>query len=428
MSAMQHTLLARILKKFARVIIWKYRPGVVGITGSVGKTSTKRAVAAVLSSERDVRFAKGNLNNELGLPIAILGDWRDGDLELVSHTTPAHTNRARKFFFWTKVLASGVWQSLFGRASAYPEILILEYGADRPGDIKRLLSIVRPNISIVTAVGDIPVHVEFYANQEEVLREKAKLVEYLPAASFAVLNYDDEDVRSLGGRTRARVVTYGFEGGADVRVSQFENRVEDKRPAGISFKLEYGGSVVPMRLDGVVGKTHACAAAAAAAVGLIFGMNLATIAEALKRYMPAEGRMEILPGVKASYLLNDAYNASPLSMRAALETLGDIPASRKVAILGDMLEIGKYTMEAHERIGRTVASVADALVTIGPRAKFIAEGAHDAGMPTRAIVSYDTVDDAEGMLAGIIKKGDLVLIKGSHGVRLEETVRELKSF
>lgn len=261
-------------------------------------------------------------------------------------------------------------------------------------------------------------------------REKARLIECLPTAGFAILNYDDETVMNLKNRTRAHIITFGFTKGAEVQVVNFENRSgEDplaapraRKPVGIAFKLEYGGNSVPVRLYGIFGKAQAYASAAAACAGLIFGMNLIKISEALKNYRPAAGRMELLPGIKSSYLLNDCYNASPNSMHAALDTLKSLPAERKIAVLGDMLEIGKYTMEAHERVGRLVAKIVEVLVTVGPRAKFIADAAQKSGLNRKNIYSFDIAEQAVGQVQNLIKKGDLVLVKGSRAMELEKVV------
>jgi UDP-N-acetylmuramoyl-tripeptide--D-alanyl-D-alanine ligase len=424
------------LRKIAQLTIWRYRPGIIGVTGSVGKTSTKLAIAAVLGVERRVRASSGNLNSDLGLPLTILGDWSEKELKLVSRDQPPHTARVRKLFFWTKVLTTSWWRVIFADRDKYPEIVILEYGADRPGDLKYLLSVARPNLSVITAVGDIPVHVEFFAGPEEVAREKARLIEYLPSAGFAVLNHDDRSVMGVKDRTRAHVITFGFGSGADVKISRFENQAEDDsprsgsggagRPAGISFRLEYGGVGVPVRLDGVFGRAQAYAAGAAASIGLVFGLNLVKIAEALRNYKPAASRMDLVPGVKGTWLIDDSYNASPLSMRAALDTLKDLPAKRKVAVLGDMLEIGKYSIEAHEKIGAIAGKLLDILVTVGPRTKFIAESARKAGLKRGKIFSFDTADDAARPVQELIKKGDLVLIKGSHAMELEKVVEEIR--
>lgn len=413
------------LRMLARLTIWRYRPAVVGITGSVGKTSAKLAIAAVLSGMRRVRVSAGNMNNDLGLPLAILGDWSKEERVLVSRETPPGTARFRKLLFWLKVIFEAWWRVIV-RSNAYPEILVLEYGADRPGDIKYLLRIARPNVSVITAVGEMPVHVEFYAGPDEVAREKGRLIECLPSAGFAVLNYDDESVMDLAPRTRARVVTYGFEKGAEIRIERFENRSDGEEPVGVAFRLLAANGAVPVRLNGVFGKMQAYASAAAAAVGLIFGMNLAKIAEVLGNYHAADARMQLLPGVKRTFLIDDSYNASPLSMHAALDTLRELPAKRRIAVLGDMLEIGKYAPEAHERMGRLAAKSVDILFTVGPRAKFIADAAREAGMKRASIYSFDTADEAGKPLKELMREGDLTLVKGSHAMELSKVVDEIK--
>lgn len=400
--------LKNFLRLLARWTLRKYQPGIVGITGSVGKTSTKEAILAVLRSIRRVRASTGNFNNEFGLPLTILGEWKDTKGKL----------------FWLKVICVSILKLIF--RSSYPEILILEYGADRPGDLKYLLEIARPQIGVVTAIGDIPVHVEFYSGPDAVAREKARLVEALPAIGFAILNYDDEAVYEMRDKTRAHVMTYGFGDRADIQVTNFENRSEGSRPVGISFKLEYGGSFVPVRLDGAFGKVQAYAAAAAAAVGFAFGMNLVRIAEALNYYQVPARRGKLVLGVKNTYIMDDSYNASPLSVRAAIETARSFKAKRRIAVLGDMLEIGKYAIEAHENIGRLVDKVFDILVTVGPRAKFIADSANKSGMAKKNIYVFDTATEARQSVQDILKKGDLVLVKGSRAIGLDKIVEEVR--
>ncbi len=403
-------ILSSVLKKLSQLTIWKYRPSIIGVTGSVGKTSAKLAISAVLGGERVVRYAKANFNNELGVPLTVLGDWEE----------------IKGIFFWPKVICSSIFRLVI--KVSYPEILILEYGVDRPGDMKYLLQIARPNIGVITAIGETPAHVEFFGSPDELVREKARLIEYLPTASFAILNKDDDTVTDLENKTRAHVMTFGFQKDASVRITNFENREEDERPVGITFKLEYGGGFVPVRMDGVFGRAHAYAASAAACVGLIFGLNLVKISETLKRYAPAHHRMELLPGIKYSYVIDDAYNASPLSMHAALDTLKTLPAKRHIAVLGDMLEIGKYTLEAHERVGRLAAKNLDILVTVGLRAKFIAEAARGAGMNKKNIYVFETAEEAAPEMEKLVKRGDLILVKASHSMHLEKVVAEIKAF
>jgi len=404
-----------ILKELARAFISRYQPGIVAVTGRVGKNSTKEAIRAVLSKERRIRATSGNFNNEIGVPLTILGDWQKIE-------KPA-------FFFWWKVIFVSLSKILIPKKlnpSEYPEILILEYAADRPGDIKYLLEIARPQIAVVTAIGEIPVHVEFYSGPEALAREKAKIVEQSPTAGFVILNADDTLVLDMKNRTRSQVITFGFSDISQVRITGFENS-SNGEPTGVIFKLEYGGSFVPIRLAGAFGKGQAYAAAAAACVGLAFGMNLVKIAEALiENFKPPLRRMNLVSGVKGTFILDDSYNASPLSMRAALETLKELKAKRKVAVLGDMLEIGKYSLEAHEAVGKFVAGFVDLLITVGPRAKFIAESANKAGLPKENILSYLIAEEAKKEVQLKIKKGDLILVKGSRAISLDEVVDEIR--
>jgi len=408
-------ILRWILKALAKRFVAIYQPGIVAVTGSVGKTSTKEDIRAVLCKERRVRATGGNFNNEIGIPLAILGDWQKIEKPI--------------FWFWLKVIFVSLYRILAPNkfsSEEYPEILILEYAADRPGDMKYLLEIARPQIAVVTAVGDVPVHVEFYSGPEAVAKEKSKIIEQLPANGFAILNADDPLVIEMKARTRSQVMTFGFTDKAQVRINGFEN-ASNEEPIGVVFKLEYGGSFVPVKINGVFGKGQAYAAAAAACVGLIFGMNLVKLAEALvENFQAVPGRMNLVRGIKGTFILDDSYNASPVAMRAALETLNELKAKRKVAVLGDMLEIGKYSLEVHEEIGKAAAKFVDLLITVGPRAKFIAEAAVKAGMVRENIFSFLIADEAKREVQSKIKKGDLILVKASHSMRLDEVVEEIK--
>lgn len=408
-SRLLYKLLKFILKNLAILTRKKYKPTVIGVTGSVGKTSTKEAIYTVLKNERRTRRSLGNFNNEIGLPLTILGDYQE----------------IKGIFFWPKVFFKSLWQIIFNNKN-YPEVLVLEMAADRPGDIAYLTKIAQPQIGVITAIGEIPVHVEFYPSPEAVAKEKAKLIESLPIQGFAILNCDDPVVWNLRNRTRAHLVSYGFNETAQVQIVNLEWKIEEEKIEGMSFKISYGGSLTPFRLKKAYGKPQVYAATAAIAVGLIFGLNLVKISEALENYEPLPGRMRLLKGVKNTLILDDAYNASPLSMRSALETLENLPAKRKVAVLGDMLEIGKYSLEAHQAIGKLAGKIVDLLFCIGPRAKFIAESAKEAGLAPQNIKTFENVEKAKKIVEREIKSGDLILVKGSHALALEEIVKEIQ--
>lgn len=414
------------LRYLAKLTLWRFRPGIIGVTGSVGKTSTKLSIAAVMSAERHVRTARGDLNNEFGLPLTILGDWPEAELRLVSLDAPPDVHWWQKGWFWIKVVTSAIFNLLFTPRRAYPQIIVLEYGANRPGDLKYLLGIARPTVGVITAIGDTPVHVEFYNTPADVAREKSRLIEQLPASGFAILNADDPIVMGLKDRTRGRIITYGFSKEADVRISNFENKIEGGVPIGVTCKLEYGGSTVPVRIEHVFGKPHVYAAAAAAATGLIFGYNLVTVSEALRRYRPAPERMQVLPGIKGSLIVDDAFNASPLSMLSALETLESLPGGRKIAVLGDMRELGNFTEEAHQRIGIRAAEVADIVVAVGDSAHTMIAAAKSGKSKPKNLYEYKTSTEAAPIVAQMVEQGDVILVKGSHAVALDQVAAALR--
>jgi len=397
------------LRLIAKLTIRRYKPSIIGVTGNVGKTSAKMAIYAALAGDRSVRASSKNFNNELGLPLNIIGAWE----------------KTGGILFWLKVVAFGLGQLLI-KNPKYPEILVLEYGVDRPGDMNYLLGVARPQMGVITAVGSVPVHVEFFNGPDGVSKEKSKLIAQLPTTGFAILNADDPRVLKMAGDTRGRVITYGFSDKADIKLSSFSNRLDTETgEAGISFKINYNGKVVPLKIPNVLGKTAAYASAVGAAVGLIFGINLVKITENLGKMEAPAGRLRVMPGIKGSFIVDDTYNASPLAMRESLEIFKNLKAKRKIAVLGDMLEIGKYTMEAHEEIGTLSANRVDMLLTVGLRGKFIAEGALKNKMPKNAVFSFDDIHDAGHFLQEKLKSGDVVLLKASQGVRLEKVVKEI---
>lgn len=402
------TTLEKTLKLLAKWTLRRYKPGIIGITGNVGKTSTKEAISIVFERERRVRSASKNFNNELGLPLTILGDWED----------------TGGVFFWMGAVMSAIW-GLVWKNRDYPEILILEYGIDHPGDMRRLLEIARPHIGVVTAIGETPVHVEFFAGKEALVREKARLVQALPATGFAVINADNKAAMSMREQTRAHIITYGYRDGADIQITETETNIGDTPPA-LSCKLSYSGSTVPVRIEMSAGRAAAYAVAGAAASASAFGINLVKVAEHLSYYQNPLGRLRVIEGQHESTILDDTYNSSPLAAEVALEALREIKAKRKVAVLGDMLELGKDSIKAHEEIGRLVPKSANILVTVGEKAQFLSEAAARAGgMAKKNIMHFKTTGEAGRVLEEILKPGDLVLVKGSQGMRMERVVKRI---
>lgn len=399
------------LNLLAKMYIWRFKPEIIAVTGNVGKTSTKEAITTILSRIKKVRSGKGNLNNEFGVPLTIIGDWADD-----------YYGSSNSLWFWLRVIFVSFFSWFFKRN--YPEVLILEYGADRPGDIKRLARKFKPHIAVITAIGEIPVHIEYFSSPEALAREKSKLLDVLGPKDYAVLNFDDPAVFNMKEKTKAKITTYGFGEGANLRISNFDFHCESEKPVGVVFKINHREGFLPVRINGSLGKSQAWSVTAGAAVGLLMGMNLVEVNEALNDYIPPKGRLRILNGIRDTTIIDDTYNAAPSSMHLALETLKDLPAKRRIAVLGDMLELGKYTVEAHENVGNMAGNIADILITVGARAKFAAYAAGNQ-MDQNNIYSFVSSDQAKLKVQELIEEGDLILVKGSQGIRMEKIVEEI---
>src|SRR3989338_8689518 len=328
-----HHLLKLILKILANRAILRYKPIVIGITGSVGKTTTKEAVFAVLSRKFWVRKNEKNYNNEFGVPMAVLGidpaKLQNNRFGKASRLDLARL-AARRVNYKLQTFCHALWLVYGWPEQKYPKALVLELAADRPGDIEYLVDIVRPQVGVITAVGEMPVHIEFYASPQEVANEKYELIRSLPSDCLAVLNYDDQTVLDMKEKSKAKVITFGFSNLANLWISDISYfAVEDnKNIGGLSFKINYASSFIPVRISGIIGQHQLYGVLAAVAVGINFGMNLVDISAALERIEVPRGRMNLLAGIKNSAIINDTYNASPLSTHAALDTLRDFAKAR----------------------------------------------------------------------------------------------------
>jgi len=408
-------LLQLKLKIFARAIVEKYNPQIVGITGSIGKTSAKEAVYAVLSTKFRVRRNIKNYNNEIGLPLSIIGV----------------ESPRRALFGWLKVFGQSL-NLILSKDENFPEILILEMGVDKPKDMDYLLNIARPTIGLLTYVGTS--HIEYFESVENIRKEKGKLIAAVPADGFAIINYDNEEARKTIEWNSGKLITYGFDERAKVRASEIFSSYKDEgntvdQLAGITFKLIYEGSFVPVHLSGVIGRTAIYAALAGAAAGLAMKMNLIEISQALKSYKAAKGRMNLIKGIKNTMIVDDTYNASPQSMIAALDCVSELKTKaggRKIAILGDMLELGNLSESGHEEVGRALVKAGfNLLITVGERSRGMARGAIKSKMSQDDIFHFSGPEEAARFTQDRTMQGDLILIKGSQGMRMEKAVLEL---
>jgi len=405
-------LLQLKLRILARLILKRYQPTIIGITGSIGKTSAKEAVYHVLKTKFSVRTNFKNYNNEIGLPLTIIGRESPG----------------RDLFGWFVLL----WQALgliIFKSKKYPKILVLEMGVDRPGDMDYLTAIAPPDVAIVTAVSYS--HMEYFGSLNNIKKEKQRLVESLPPQGLAILNFDSAPVKEMTEVSKARILSYGIKQEADLRAQDIiYNFTRDNYDfAGINFKLNNQGSIVPVSMKNVMSEPTLYAALAATAVGLYFEMNLVEISAALHNFTSPPGRMNLLPGIKHSFIIDDTYNSSPEAAASAVKILSRIKVdaqAKKYAVIGDMLEIGAYTEEGHRLIGRLIQEEGiDILVAVGERARDFIRGAKDAGLEDEQIFYFDKAEEAGRFLQNRIKEGDVLLIKGSQGARMEKIVKEL---
>ena len=408
-----------VVKKIVISILWteahqvikKYNPKIIAVTGSVGKTSTKDAIFAVLSPSRYIRKSEKSFNSEIGVPLTILGcdnGWNNP-------------------FVWFANIMHGL--SLIVRKHEYPDWLVLEVGADRPGDIESLTAWLKPDISVVTRFGKTPVHVEYFKNREDLIQEKSHLVRALHRDGVAILNYDDEDVRAFGDYTESKKIFYGFDGGI-IKASHYrvltEKTGKGSFPVGIGFNVDYVGTPLAIEIFGSLGKHHVYPALAALAAACAQGITAEEAQTALKNHTPALGRMHLVDGIKGSLIIDDTYNASPIATFEALQTLQTLPkAKRKIAVLGDMMELGAHSPEAHKEIGNVAAKSCDILVAVGVRSRRIAETAMNSGMSEKKVLQFDTSSEAGSFIQNMITEGDIILVKGSQSMRMEYVVKEI---
>ncbi len=349
---------------------WRRRHAVdtVGVTGSVGKTTAKELIAHVLAGRYHVLKNEKNYNNEIGLPLSILGLRRTHD------------------------------------------VAVMEMGMYALGEISTLCHIAQPRIGVVTNVG--PTHLERLGSIERIAEAKSELVRALPPEGVAILNADDERVRQMARLSRARVVTFGLGSDCDIRAVD----VTSHGLGGLDFTIHWCGGKETISTS-LLGRHSVYPCLAALAVGLELRMSPAEIAARLRR-PPRQIRLSVVAGPRGSTIIDDTYNASPVSTNAALELLSETKG-RRVAILGDMLELGDYEETGHREVGRRAAECADVLVAVGERSRWIAEEARSAGLgDVREFAARDDVEFCP-------EPGDVILVKGSRGMRMDEIVSRL---
>ncbi len=396
---------AFLIALLARAVVAKYKPLVVMITGSVGKTSTKDAVAAALSKRFYLRASEKSYNSEFGVPLTIIGaqnPWSDP-------------------LSWVRVVGEALALIVF--PNHYPKLLVLEVGADRPGDLWRILSIVSPDAVIVTKLPDIPVHVELYPSAEAVREEEFTPAYALKENAPLIVLADDHNALQLASHLSVDLRTFGLADDAQVRIANVVPAIEERLPVGMRADFIHADKAHSYTVQGALGRSQVYAPAAALAVAFALGLSEQEAFAGLASYVPPPGRARILKGVQGSLIVDDSYNASPAAVEEIVASLPKLShEGRRIVVLGDMLELGRYSADEHARIGRLAATHADVAVAVGERARPFADAAEAAGIP---VMRFSTSTEAAPVLASCVKEGDLVLVKGSQSIRTERIVKAL---
>jgi UDP-N-acetylmuramoyl-tripeptide--D-alanyl-D-alanine ligase len=405
-----------ILKWEAKAVLLRHNPKIIAITGSVGKTTTKDAIYKALSKNLHVRKNNKSMNSEIGVPLAILGletGWNDP-------------------FHWVKNIFIGFFQIIYH--PHYPEWLVLEVGIDRPGDMKKTASWLKPDVAVITAFPNVPVHVEYFDSPEAVAKEKSQLIDFLKKDGVIILNADDENVLKLKSKAKHPVYTFGKDNlSADLIASNYSIIYgADFKPTGITFKVNHKGNTLPIKINGVIGEHLIYPALVSLSVGTSLGLDLISLSAGLSEFKSPAGRMNILEGKNGSVILDDTYNASPIAVQKAIESLASIETNgKKIAILGDMTEIGRFTAREHRHLGEMIKKLGiDILITAGVRSPLIGEEAIDRGMAKGRVMNFNSsVEIAEYFnsekSSELLAAGNIFLVKGSQSTRMEKVTKEI---
>ncbi len=404
-------VIIKVLEIESRLVLARQKPKIIAVAGSVGKTSAKDAIWSALHTFVSVRKSEKSFNGEIGVPLTILG-------------LPNAWNNPIK---WAQNIGKGFLEVISSRKD-YPKYLVLEIGSDRPGDIAKVVRWLRSDIAVLTRLPEVPVHVEFFKNPHEINQEDKKILKSLKSDGLAILNADDEIILAGRDNLKQRITTFGCDDSktdTDVKATHIEIAYSDHgEPIGTQFKVHIDGSVIPMQFNGALGRHHVYPFIVALAVARELKLNPIEVAEAMVKHKPPKGRMNIVQGMNKSTIIDDTYNSSPVALEEALKTLGEIKTSgKKIAVIGDMLELGKFTEGEHERVGRIAGNVVDNLVLLGIRTDAFGAGAHSAGLHHSKIHPMKSKEEALRYLTKKIGKGDVILIKGSQGMRLEKLVK-----
>jgi UDP-N-acetylmuramyl pentapeptide synthase len=415
---MRATLKKLVKQYITKIITWqamyvlkRFKPTVIAVTGNVGKTSTKDAIFYALRPYGHVRRSEKSFNSDTGVPLSILGVPNGWNSPMLWATNILH---GFMLMFFTKT---------------YPEYLVLEIGADHPGDISSVAAWVKPHVSVFTRFPDVPVHIEFFENVEAVIREKTSLATHTRKDGTLILNADDSKIMKLDGLDGRKTYTYSAENPSDIQIKNITYHFSetDAVHGSDTTLLVKDRGEIHLVLPHIISHGHIAGAVSGLLVVKALGFEIEDALLSLREYRTPPGRFSLLEGVNETLLIDDAYNASPTAMEHALMMLKEIPVKKgkKVAILGDMMELGVHTQSAHEKLGEEVLGVADVLIAVGSRAEFLYKSAIKAGFNKKNAFHVFTTKEVFPILEKYMTPGSVILFKASQSVRLERVIKDV---
>ncbi len=402
---MKRKILRKILRFLTEKIVNKYDPLIIAVTGSVGKTSTKDAIYTTLKRYKNIRKSSKNFNTDIGAPLVFLG-VDDPGKDLKS---------------WLLIIWKGV-KLLIKKKKAYPEVIVMEMAADHKGEIEYLTEFIKPHISVVTAIGEIPVHLEFYNDINELIKEKSLIVKNTRKGGAVILNADDGRVFQMKGRAKTGVKTYGLSSRAEIRGNKIKFTGTEDEPRGVKLSVTHGTEEHEILLPNVFDDGSIYSVLASIGVGISMGIPVYRLVESCKGFKPPKGRMRLIKG-DGFNIIDSSYNAAPSSTEIALKALKKAPGKRKIAVLGDMLELGNLSTRAHQNIAKKCQFL-DILVTIGKDSELIGQALKEEGFEGD-VFHYESSKEAAKKMKEIVEANDLILVKGSQSIRAEKVIEEL---
>lgn len=398
-------IITTILTWQAKHVIRRFKPTIIAVTGNVGKTSTKDAIFFALKPYGHVRRSEKSFNSDTGVPLSILG-------------LPNGWNNP---IIWASNILHGFRILLLDKE--YPKYLVLEIGADHPGDISDIAKWLKPDISVFTRFPDVPVHVEFFKDVDAVINEKKSLAQYTKIEGALILNADDAKVMELSNLDERKTYTYGVKNSADIKIEKTTFHKTDTHISGSETEILFHDKHFTLVLPHIVSHGHIVSALLSILIVDVLGFPIEEAFIALREYRTPPGRFSLIDGMNDTLIIDDTYNSSPLAVEHALDILSAMPTkAKKIVVLGDMMELGEFTKREHEKIGEKVVGIADVLITVGNRAESIYNTALVHGFNKKHAYVLYHADDVEKIILPYMKSGAIVLFKGSQSVRLEKAV------